>query len=110
MKDYPISLAPEYGEMQAPIDPPKGIYLSLPDVSELDSLPACGEITFRYVRERLSLHSKEETRLSADLCLCEITKVEAGPECEEKKDDVVDKLFAEAKKEDDEDSDGSGEE
>ena len=74
-----------------------GVYVTLPDVSGLEGLPSCGTITFRYIREGLNLRGTDQ--LSANLCLCEVTAVEAGDECEEKQEDVVDKLFAAAKEE-----------
>lgn len=72
----------------------EGLRLSLPDISELEKLPASGTITFRYTRE--DLHLSKEDRLSASICLCELLAVEPDAEAEEKKDDVVDKLFDEA--------------
>lgn len=103
----PVSLAP-VGLNDAPALSAcsEGVYVSLPDVSELNSLPASGYITFKYERKRLSLQNDPEQRLTAELCLCEITEVEADEEVK-KTDDVVDKLFAEAAKKED-DSDGSG--
>lgn len=74
-----------------------GIRVTLPDVSELTKLPSSGTITFRYDRDTLRLQ-KDDT-LSADIRLCEITEIEGDEASEEKKDDVVDKLFAEAKDE-----------
>jgi len=96
--EYPISLAAADGPMTPVEEYPKGIRLTLPDVAELKSLPACGEITFRYVREDLHLRTVGEAPLlSASLCLCDIVKVKADEKtCDEKVEDVVDKLFEEA--------------
>lgn len=101
----PVQLG--YGNSTASTPLDEGIRVTLPDVSELEGLPECGTITFRYVRESLNLRTTGETKLSAELRLCEITAVEAGPDCEEEAGDPVDKLFAEVQAE--ADSDGSGE-
>lgn len=100
--EAPISLSVNYhGENPRT---PDGLYLTLPDISELEGLPSSGTITFRYTRESLRL--PKDNKLSAEICLCEITDVKGDKESEEKSDDTVDKLFAEAQKareEDDED-------
>jgi hypothetical protein len=72
----------------------EGIYITIPDVSGLKSLPESGEITFHYCRKNLNLG--EDEKLSAQVCLCRVLSVKADPEeddGEEKTDDVVDKLF-----------------
>ncbi len=96
MKAVALSVSP--GIPVSPMNSPEeGLYLHLPDVSGLGALPECGEITFKYRRKKLSLVSEDEKRLSAELCLLEITDVEADENCpEEKTDDVVDALFKEA--------------
>jgi len=84
--------------------PEEGLYLHIPDVSGLDTLPERGTISFKYKRKELALG---EDKLSARLCLLEIVNVEKDEDCptEQKTDDVVDKLFEEAQKnEDEEDS------
>lgn len=108
----PITLsAPSYA---TPMSPEKeespGIFLFLPDVSGLKSLPECGEITFKYERKKLSLTESDEGGLSAELELCEILKVKAcapekGEDSDTKTEAVVDKLFAEAHKASKEESD-----
>jgi hypothetical protein len=99
----PISLARDYSN-DGPVSPnTDGLHLSLPDISELQGLPASGTITFRYTRERLSL--PKDNKLSADLCLCEILDVKGDKVDEEKTEDTVDALFAEAQKSSEEEKD-----
>jgi predicted nucleic acid-binding Zn-ribbon protein len=107
---HSVTLSSGYA-ITAPSSPDDdGLYLHIPDVSGLEGLPQCGTITFKYKRKELSLG---EDRLSARLCLLEITDVEADEECETEKktDSVVDELFKEAQKSkaDEIDGDDSGE-
>lgn len=100
----PISLTASYNT-SAPVGPSDGIWVTLPDVSGLESLPASGTITFRYTRKKLILN--EGNSLTADLCLCELLAVEGDESpAEEKNEDVVDKLFAAAKQEPEEMEEG----
>ena len=95
-----VTLSSSYGNIAAPHDTEEGLYLHIPDVSQLDTLPEYGTISFKYKRKEIALG---EDKLSARLCLLEITGVEADENCpEEKTDDVVDKLFEEAQKNKDE--------
>ncbi len=89
------SIPLSYGNSAKTDMPREGIYITLPDVTELETLPASGEITFRYCRENLKLG--KDDKLSAEICLCELVDVEPDAEAESKTDDVVDKLFDEAK-------------
>lgn len=78
--------------------PSEGVSLYLPDIGDLGKLPACGEITFRYKRNSLTLGEED---LSAQLTLCAIVAVKeiaSDDEDEAPKEDAVDKLFAEAQK------------
>lgn len=91
-------------ELNTPVSPySDGIRLHLPDVTELENLPAKGKITFEYTRSRVSLEGKE--KLSAELVLSSITDIEAS-EDDENGDDSVDKLFNEAADADAGDDDG----
>lgn len=89
----PISLS--YSGASTDVVGPSGLHLSLPDISELEGLPASGTITFRYTRESLRL--PKDNKLSAEICLCELLAVEGDKVEDEKDADVVDKLFAAAK-------------
>lgn len=90
----PIALSYDYDTVpSSPVN--AGLRVTLPDIAELQRLPASGTITFRYTRENLNLR-KDDT-LSAEICLCELLEVDGDKEAEEKQEDVVDKLFAEAK-------------
>ncbi len=100
----PIPLSPANdGIMANPISPesPEGLHLfiSHPRVAEL---PEEGCITFRFKRGPRTVTEGEGgiSRASVDLRLLEICEVEAEEgEESEKKDDPIDKLFAEAEKE-----------
>lgn len=111
----PVELAPEYrkdsgsGLTGRPESASEGVYVSLPDVAGLDSLPSSGEITFHYCRKTMTLG--EEGKLSANLVLCRILAVKADPDAdEEPMADAVDKLFEEAQKAEAEESKGEGDE
>lgn len=102
----PIELENDYNSPLGGMkDAPEGILVRLPDVSELDDLPASGEITFHFCRRRVSLDDKEggESVLSADLTLCKILAVKPDPKSDLKEEDdeessngMLDKLFSEA--------------
>ena len=81
------------------------IIVRLPDVSGLECLPEEGYIEFKYKRDELRLRNG---KLSAELTLLAVTEVECDEDAEpaEKTEDVVDKLFAAANK----DSEDDGEE
>ncbi len=73
----------------------RAITLFLPDVTGLECLPESGTITFQFDRRELKL---TDGRLSAVLELTDITDVQCDEEAEESKtEDLVDKLFEEAK-------------
>jgi len=77
------------------VNDPGVITLYLPDVTGLECLPESGKITFQFDRHELKL---TDGCLSAVLNLSAITDVECDEDAEESKtEDLVDKLFAEAK-------------
>lgn len=96
-----VILTSSYGNAIPSSPEEEGLYLHIPDVSGLDTLPEYGTISFKYKRKEIALGDE---KLSARLCLLEITEVEADEEhpSEQKTDDVVDKLFEEAQKNKDE--------
>lgn len=101
--DEPFALSSNFpNDLASPA--PLGVAVILPDVTELGGLPAEGEITFRFKRGELRLRGG---KLSAELILSAILKVEGEKEEgeDEKSDDIVDKLFAEADKTEDEGQD-----
>jgi hypothetical protein len=95
MPDESISLSsPGY---IATTPDPRGIIITIPDVSSLDDFPESGEICFRFKRHDLRLN--RANKLSATIELTELCDVKEADEKEESpKEDAVDKLFAEASK------------
>lgn len=86
-------------------DGTSGILVRLPDVSELDNLPASGEITFHFCRRRVSLDDRQDgdSVLSADVTLCKILAIKPDPKGDleegdetDSTDGLIDKLFAES--------------
>lgn len=96
----PVSLSPSAVNSISPVDYKEGVQVFLPDVSELECLPASGEITFKFCREEVSVRGG---KMPARLSLLSIISVECDEDAEEAPlENAVDKLFAEASKEEEE--------
>lgn len=89
MLDSPIALTGDTAK-DVTTSPVNSVRLFLPDVSQLETLPLNGRITFDYRRESLQLRGAD--KLSAELMLTALVDVEEKEA--EDADDSVDRLYA----------------
>ena len=107
----PISLKRDEGLNAPAMAGEDGLFLHISNPCVVD-LPESGLITFRYRRGDLHLVKGEEVRAFTDLNLTEIVDVEScedESEDDEKAEDNLDKLFAEAAKAEPSEEDEDGE-